>query len=333
MADNQTPPAYITGPLMLGYLLNYGLLGVLSVQTYLYYTAFPNDQKKFKFLVYFVYVLEFAQTILFTQDAFERFVYGFANPDAISKINLIWFSSPFVDGLVAFLVQIQFAYRIRLLSPKSKIVLGLILTASLTQFGGALGAAIIASTVDTIQELGQSNFVIGCVWLGGSAVADVTIAFSMIYVLSRYDRSFEQTNDLVRRIIRLTMETGSVTAIVAICQLVLFTAIPERNYHIVPAITLAKVYSNSLMVVFNSRIRIAGRDSDIDSSIKTTGDLALNSLQIPRQQRAEVRTQIETDVWRDPAPKSANKRGNRLSMDSDGLNASVGIDTKPRGLP
>ncbi|ESK95422.1 hypothetical protein Moror_3860 [Moniliophthora roreri MCA 2997] len=330
MAETQAPPAYITGPLILGYLLNYGLLGILSVQTYLYYAAFPNDQKKFKVLVYFVYILEVTQTIMISHDAFERFVYGFANPGAISKINLIWFFSPFVDGLVAFLVQLQFAYRIRLLSPKSKFVLALILLASLTQFGGALGAAIIASTVDTIQELGDSNFVIGCIWLAGSAVADVTIAFSMIYVLSRYDRSFEQSDDLVRRIIRLTMETGSLTAIMAICQLVLFTAIPNRNYHMVPAMILAKVYSNSLMVVFNSRIRIAGRHSDADSSVKTTGNIGLNRLQTPRRQ-PEVRTQIETDIWRDPLPEIRNEHRSRFSIDSDGLNI-VGADIKPRAL-
>ncbi|KAK7473212.1 hypothetical protein VKT23_001310 [Stygiomarasmius scandens] len=334
---------------MVGYLLNYGLFGILSVQLYLYYSAFPNDPKKFKFLVYFVYLLETAQTIIFTHDAFERFVYGFANPDGISKINLIWFSSPFVDGLVALLVQLQFAYRIRLLSPKSRFVLVLILTASLTQFGGALGCVVLAKQVEFLQELGNNNFVVGCIWLGGSAVADVTIAFSMIYVLSRYDRSFEQTRDLVKKIIRLTMETGSVTALVATCQLILFTAIPQRNYHIVPAIILAKVYSNSLMVVFNSRIRISGRDINTDSSVMTTGDLALDSFRRSGRQ-AEIRTQIETDVWQDPLPKTRasilimhcvngklntvdqDEHASRVSTDSDGLHL-VGVDTKPRLSP
>jgi len=131
---------------------HFTLLLVTNACVDLYYSAFPNDPKKFKFLVYFVYLLETAQTIIFTHDAFERFVYGFANPDGISKINLIWFSSPFVDGLgefippttecsthfdynvVALLVQLQFAYRIRLLSPKSRFVLVLILTVSLRCF-------------------------------------------------------------------------------------------------------------------------------------------------------------------------------------------------------
>ncbi|ESK91210.1 hypothetical protein Moror_2930 [Moniliophthora roreri MCA 2997] len=123
-----TPPANlsnVTGPLLLGYLLNYGLYGVLSVQTYIYYTAFPKDPKAFQYLVYGVYLVETMQTVMITYDAFQQFAYGFADPAALDRINLIWFDCCLIDGLVAFLVQTYFAYRIYTLS-NSKALSGII---------------------------------------------------------------------------------------------------------------------------------------------------------------------------------------------------------------
>ncbi|KAK7054850.1 hypothetical protein VNI00_003313 [Paramarasmius palmivorus] len=267
MAENQASPTYMSGPLLTAAWLPFSTIVCLvffpckctSITPH-----FRRIQKKFKILVYFLYLIELTQTILMTDDAFERFIYGSGTAEAMDRINLTWFSIPLVDGLgecirtlyvdrtthisrhaVAFLVQLQFAYRINLLR-KSGLILALILAASLAQFGGALTTAIMATSVNGLTLLSNSFMAI-CFWLGGSAVADVTIALSMIYTLSRYDRSFQQTNDIVKKIIRLTVETGSITggspvilacqrglinfqAIVAVIQLVLFAASPGKTY-------------------------------------------------------------------------------------------------------
>lgn len=50
-------------------------------------------------------------------------------------------------------------------------------------------------------------------------------------------------------------------ATVATVDLILFFAFPKNNYHTTPALTIAKLYSNSLVLTFNSRMRvIGGRD-------------------------------------------------------------------------
>ncbi|KIL71301.1 hypothetical protein M378DRAFT_211073, partial [Amanita muscaria Koide BX008] len=46
-----------------GNLINWLLHGVLTVQVYLYYLAFPNDRKWTKAAVYTVYILETIQVI------------------------------------------------------------------------------------------------------------------------------------------------------------------------------------------------------------------------------------------------------------------------------
>ncbi|KAG7097842.1 hypothetical protein E1B28_005157 [Marasmius oreades] len=243
------------GPFLLGYLLNYGLYGVLTVQVYVYYTAFPNDRTAVKAIVFGVFLLETIQLVMITYDAFQNFVYGFGRPGAFNELNLLSFDVCIIGGAVAFLVQTFFAYRIFLLS-KSKLLTGVIVLISLMQLGGAIATAALDETVSVLTKF-RGNFISACFWLAGSAVCDIVIAVSMTYVLSRYDVSFGDTRNLVRRVIRLTMETGSLTATIATLDLILFLS-SNSLYHVTPALTLAKLYSNSMMVIFNSRVEIAG---------------------------------------------------------------------------
>ena len=44
----------------------------------------------------------------------------------------------------------------------------------------------------------------------------------------------------------------------ATIDLILFLVFPDTSYHATVALTLAKLYSNSMLVILNSRIRIVG---------------------------------------------------------------------------
>ncbi|KAK1217031.1 hypothetical protein PQX77_020305 [Marasmius sp. AFHP31] len=53
---------------------------------------------------------------------------------------------------------------------------------------------------------------------------------------------------------------------------------PNKNYHIAPDLVLAKLYSNSMMVVFNSRIQMhKSRGSGRDQSTDPSGTNQINS--------------------------------------------------------
>ncbi|KAF9255455.1 hypothetical protein L218DRAFT_1081842 [Marasmius fiardii PR-910] len=256
------------GPFLLGYLFNYGLYGVLTVQMYIYYNAFPNDRTVIQVLVYGLYIVETGQTILITWDAFQDFVYGFGDPGTLREIRLLWLDTCLIDGLVAFVVQTFYAYRIYLLS-KSKSLMGVILFLAFLPLGGAIATATVAKIEGQFPDQHTlQNLVVAGVWLGGSAACDIVIATSMAYVLSRYDVEFKDTKDLVKRVIRLTVETGALTATVATVQLILALTFPYTPYNVTAVLMLAKVYSNSLMVSLNSRVKILGGREE--STLKDT---------------------------------------------------------------
>lgn len=54
-------------------------------------------------------------------------------------------------------------------------------------------------------------------------------------------------------------------AAVATVDIILFLSFPHNNYHTTPALTLAKLYTNTLVLIFNSRMRIVGGRDTIQS--------------------------------------------------------------------
>ncbi|KAJ6580377.1 hypothetical protein DFH09DRAFT_1309714 [Mycena vulgaris] len=256
------PPGFqvveFSGPLLIGALLNWGLFGALSLQVYLYYEAFPIDRLITKCLVYILFTIDVAQTILITHDAFATFGYGFGDVSAVTKLRLNYLTIPIIGGLVAFIAQSFYAYRIYALS-ESWFIPVFIVTLSLTSVVGAFLASALSFGVRNAASLTNRKTIVATgVWLGGSCASDIVIAGCMTYYLSTVDSAFRQTRVFLSKLIRMTIETGSITALATLTTLALFYAFPNRNYLFVPGFIIPTLYVNAILAVLNARIRIVG---------------------------------------------------------------------------
>ncbi|KAK7052951.1 hypothetical protein VNI00_004271 [Paramarasmius palmivorus] len=263
--------SHLAGPLLLGYMLNWGLYGALSVQVCTssssllvsvvdmespkdaYWISFPEDRRIPQALVYTIYVLETAQTISLTCDAFQQFVFGFSDPASINNSQNSWLNACIVDGIVALLYQVFFANRIRVLRPKNKVIPGIIVLFSIAQLVGAIGTAVATKRAPAFSQEIDIGF--PHVWLACAAAADILIALTTVHALSSYDTSFKETRDVVRRFKLLAMETNSLIAVMDILPVILYHFYPDRNYYLTPGLVVAKLYSNSLLAIFNARVR------------------------------------------------------------------------------
>ncbi|KAK0451652.1 hypothetical protein EV421DRAFT_1731468 [Armillaria borealis] len=246
------PIAELSGPIAA--LLNWGLFGTLSVQLYLYYLAFPNDRRFTKYLVYGIYVIEFVQTMFITHDVFATFGYGFGDMDALTAKHLYWFTVPIMSAIAAGIGQVFYAYRIFILS-KSRIISIFIVCISLTNYVASMFTGVYSFQAGIITRLTSRKLHI--------AVG-----------LMRSTTDFRRTRILITKIIRLTIETGSVTAVVALLSVVLFIVFPNQTFYMTPTLIMPKLYANAVYMVLNSRFQIiGGRDtykSSTDISITTT---------------------------------------------------------------
>ncbi|PFH51074.1 hypothetical protein AMATHDRAFT_143337, partial [Amanita thiersii Skay4041] len=97
---------------LLGNLINWGLYGVLTVQIYLYYLAFPKDRRWTKAVVHTIYGLEGIHTICLT---YELVMVVGLNKPAVPILGGVFITTllaPLVLGIVGTISQCLYANRI-----------------------------------------------------------------------------------------------------------------------------------------------------------------------------------------------------------------------------
>ncbi|KAH8797778.1 hypothetical protein DL96DRAFT_896902 [Flagelloscypha sp. PMI_526] len=254
MAASSSPPLVMTaGPLLLGFFFNLFLYGVLVVQVYLYYIGFPKDRWWFKALVYGVFILEVTQVIQ-CHDKFDLYAKEFGVIVSLEKLRFSWFSIAILSSLTGGIVQAFQAWRIYTFSKTWFISIGIWILTLLATAGIAQG---IVSVHLTVPQIVTNTKTTGIIWFTTTAINDVGIAGILTYYLNRLKSGDKKTQKLLSKIIRLTVETGSITALGAIIIMITVFTIPPWFYMISDCI--GKLYANNLMVMFNSRLTVGHR--------------------------------------------------------------------------
>ncbi|KAF4613882.1 hypothetical protein D9613_007530 [Agrocybe pediades] len=280
------PPdmARIAGPLVLGYFLHWGLFGALSVQIGIYHLAFPKDATWLKVLVYTVYAAETAQTIMLTAQGFQTFASGFGDIRAILRVYLLWFSIPILGSSVTLVAQVFYGYRIMVLS-KSKILAGVIYSLAIVQWAGGIATGVIARQKPDLSDfLFRDTYITLGFLNGGAALCDVIIAASMTYYLSKGSRAsqWKATQRVLSKLIRLVIETGTITAAIAIINLIVSVLPGKPTYYQTCSAVLGKLYSNTMMAVINSRITFGSNHISLYESEEPRSTSTGVSYQTPR---------------------------------------------------
>ncbi|KAF4611507.1 hypothetical protein D9613_003876 [Agrocybe pediades] len=276
--------AKLIGPPLIGAVLHLVLFGVLSTQVYLYFLVFPSDAMPIRLLVFGIYILEVTQSLFLIHDMFHIFASGFGNLLIFDQVGTRWFSVPVLTSIVAFVAQTFYAYRLRIIA-QSKILASVILLLAFVQLCGGLVIAVqFKNAVLVTQFLGKKVYGTTGIWNGASAACDVLIAVAMTVYLKRRDTGVKQTTVLLRQIIRLTIETGLITAAVAILNLVLAVLPNQPNYYMASAIVLGKLYSNSTLALLNNRLKTRSGSHVVNSTLGNNISLRTdqNSSGIPR---------------------------------------------------
>ncbi|KAF5363956.1 hypothetical protein D9756_001042 [Leucocoprinus leucothites] len=253
MADQNAPPGLppdigsLTGPpntyfdksddQFLGIFLNGYLFGILTLQYYNYCSQFRNDTTWLRNLVHVQFFLETAQTAMSVADGFHWFVYGYGN---LNKSVLL------EDISLKSLESVTFV---------------IALTACCQAVGG-FGIGIVNQKLGNIGNWEDRYNVFMIFWSVCSAITDTIIAAIMVYLLlsSTPFNSSRRRTPVMRKLIRLVIETNLASALVAIA-VFLTTVIspiapPKTSYFLCPGYVLGKF--NSFITMLNNRRRDGG---------------------------------------------------------------------------
>ncbi|KAF8219904.1 hypothetical protein L208DRAFT_1448443 [Tricholoma matsutake] len=231
------------------------LVGVLTMQVYSYYNTFPNDRSGIKWLVGVVFGFEVAFTLFTLINAWAAFGTGWGDVNTLMYQH--WSLVPLapLNGIIASMVQFFFAYRIFKLTTRGVWLAIIICAVSTIQcvmvFYVGITNALRGRSFKAFYEL--STYI--SIWLAGDAVCDVIITISTVTILVKTMRRshFRNTDTTLKRLIRLSVETGMITASGATVELILWQAQAFLNYHYIFFIILGKLYSNAMLAALNSR--------------------------------------------------------------------------------
>ncbi|KAF8984841.1 hypothetical protein BDQ17DRAFT_692376 [Cyathus striatus] len=224
----------ISAPQLIGCLVNFTLYGVLFVQIYIYRLNFPSDNDYVKLLVYFIFIFETAQTCMNGADIYRWFSAGFGDVSEFSKPGLSPIYTPMMGSITALIVQLFFCYRIWVVKKSYWYLPCIIGMISFAQaIAGFIGGVLALLQQDVAKRFDDTAVVY--VWLVGDTTADTLIAIAMTVILTKLNSGrYRQTNDVIAKIVRLTIETNATSAGIALLGLVLFAGSKNTEYFITP---------------------------------------------------------------------------------------------------
>ncbi|KAJ6588824.1 hypothetical protein B0H19DRAFT_1248422 [Mycena capillaripes] len=255
------------------------LPGVMIIQTYLYFTTFTNDKTWKKTFVVCIFVLDTFNTFFDFAYLYgesprpnDSLIIHFGDVSFLAQANWLFATDPVMTATIAFLIQLFYAWRVKVLTGK----LWLALFVAACSLAGLVGG--IATTVEVLLVPHFSDFihfkVVVIVWLVSECVADVLITTILVthlcvhipfpppkITLSKnrtsprrlsHKTGIEDSDMLIDRIIRITMQTGLAASLCATIDLILFLTDPIA-LHLVFNIPLCKLYTNSLLSSLNAR--------------------------------------------------------------------------------
>ncbi|KAJ6617534.1 hypothetical protein B0H10DRAFT_1305648 [Mycena sp. CBHHK59/15] len=237
--------ATTVGPIFIGNILNWMLMGTLITQMYTYYQKFTRDRAWIRILDYHV---DRPRLVVHHQ------IWG--KPQEFDFIPWSACMIVFMCGLIAGIVQLFYAWRLWALA-WSKIMIAvviLIVLLALTQSLSAMVTAVLlllSPEQKTVLRL-HPGF---SVWLAGSLATDVLITTCMTYILysAKMRTPWADSVTMLGRLVNITVQTGLATVVTACIDLILFLHFSTTDYHLVPAYILGKLYSNSLLLSLNMR--------------------------------------------------------------------------------
>ncbi|KAJ7454341.1 hypothetical protein B0H11DRAFT_2287980 [Mycena galericulata] len=253
----------LTGPLVLGYMWSYFLYGMLVVQVYMYCEAFLRDVLGIKALVWSMFALETGFSILITIAAWNAFGPGWGDPDTLGELDWTWLAMLALNAILAAMAQGFYSWRIWILTNRRlwlPILIGcVILTQVTAAFYCGMVMAIGGRSVPQLFALWRE--ITG--WLSGSAACDLLITASLVYILTHHKRAsqYRHTAGLINKLIRFSVETGSVTSVAALVEVTLWLTCRKWNIHYIFFFVLGRLYSNVLMATLNCRAPIFQRAS------------------------------------------------------------------------
>jgi len=242
------------GALIIGNFFACVLWGIACMQIFLYFFHYPKDHWGTKALVLVVMAADTANQILMLKSVFPVLISQYGRIEGLFEVQNELLHHSWVAGIVAVGVQLFFLTRIYKFN-HSWIFPVIMLPVIAYQIIGTIPYNVLALQSKSLATITLPRQVAISTSLRASmAAVDVFIAIAMAYELSKHRNStFESSQNLVYRLIFMTINTGMWTAVFALAVLSTQLLLAKTLIFCVFEFPLSSLYVNTLMANLNAR--------------------------------------------------------------------------------
>ncbi|KAJ7781823.1 hypothetical protein DFH07DRAFT_1055398 [Mycena maculata] len=325
---SEGPAERAHGPMLVGFLFNAILYGVMILQTHIYFINYgAKDRLWMRAFVLSIFVLDSMNTVFDFIYLYKSLIIHFDDPPYLRNATWVFATDPALTALIAGMVQFFFAWRVRILTNKNTFLyLVVVLCATAGLVGGLATAAEAIITPEFAKFQKAKPYV--ALWLSAECIADFLITTILVWHLKRRKTGFQKTDMLVDRIITMTVHTGVLTSVCAILDLILYLVDPT-GLHLAFNFPLCKLYTNSLISSLNCRSGW-GYSEGSGSAGSTDEKTACLSKPVPPPPQPKAAVMKEIDVESLSAPDHNEMAGPAPRKDSEAT--FVGDDLLTPGI-
>ncbi|KAM5543562.1 hypothetical protein V8D89_002813 [Ganoderma adspersum] len=247
------------------------IYGITCIQAFQYYRS-PRSKRDTSGLKYLVFVLWALDSI---QEAFAVHVFyfflvdGFDNPASFDIPIWCVQAGILVNALVQLLVKTFYAVRIFRIS-HNYLVATTVGTLNVARFDWPAFFFSRSSTLSRGEIVYELRY-IGSTGLGMEAVTGILIsAWGVYQLLKRRSDLKTRGNDIISRLVMLTIATGSLSALFVIADFISYVVAPTKFYVLFFNMIIAKMDINALLTSLNCRdiiLRVEDRSTAISLSM------------------------------------------------------------------
>ncbi|KAJ7457790.1 hypothetical protein FB451DRAFT_588791 [Mycena latifolia] len=250
----------VLGALMIGSWANSSLYIIEVMQAYKYFENFGGDHLYVKLAICLCLAFD---TISIAANYGGVYLYSVVHWGDVAYVqNEYWplYLYIITTGCTAFVVQNFLIFRYWRATRGFVTALLLMLT-SLTALAGSIATLVIIVQYSTYAERDHVVAPV-IIWLVASACADIALALTLVWQLRGMKSAFKSTQSVIKRLIASSIQTGTVTSLVATIVLVTYLSDKESNVTVGIGFCLGRIYTLTLFYNLNNR----GRSTVTDGS-------------------------------------------------------------------
>ncbi|KAJ7039744.1 hypothetical protein C8F04DRAFT_1084688 [Mycena alexandri] len=247
-------PRSTLGAYEVGALVCYFMFGLLTCQVYAYSSRFSTDSAKLKTLVAVVWLMQLGQIVCIGSALFTYTIIDYGHPETVVGPLPTSFAVGVLHGaIVIFCVQGFFSFRLYTFSKRLFVPI-FIWAVAFVRFIGSMTIVVTALRMDSLVEYEiQWGWLFTAFW-GVTVVNDLSVTgASVAFLLSQRRLGHRRTVALIDKLILWALETGMLTSVAMIVEVVCFYTMKDNFVWVAFFILHTLLYSNSLLASLNSR--------------------------------------------------------------------------------